>query len=257
MRGVQATANHLYSSIRRPIWRRAVFLEVYPQVLGTSTVKVCKTCGDAKPLSEYSPCRSGLFGVKAHCKQCRAEQQGEYYRAHREQSAEAVRDWQSHNPEKVKEYKRKSALANREKRNTKAKECYAVFPEHRERLRANSDKWRRANLEQVRDAHRRRRHADPDRYMSYVHRRRARKISNGGSYTAEDVARQIAGQTDKRGDVRCWICGKPMPENDRTIDHFIPLFLGGTNDPGNIRIAHGCCNSKKGRKHPHEMGRLI
>ena len=234
-----------------------MFLEVYPQVLGTSTLKQCRLCGQVKPISEFGPSRRGLFDVKGKCRQCCADMQREYYRTHREQCAETTRQWQALNPEKVREYKRKSALANREKDNAKARDRYAASPEYRERLKVSSDKWKRANREQVREAHRRRRREKPDQYMSYVHRRRARRLNNGGAYTAEDVAQQIVGQTDKHGDVRCWICGKPMPENDRTIDHFIPLFLGGTNDPGNIRIAHRHCNSKKGRKHPHEMGQLI
>lgn len=38
----------------------------------------------------------------------------------------------------------------------------------------------------------------------------------------------------------CWICGEP---GANTRDHVIPLHLGGTNHPSNIRPAHRACNS--------------
>ena len=34
----------------------------------------------------------------------------------------------------------------------------------------------------------------------------------------------------------CWMCGRPGAD---TIDHVVPLARGGTNDPQNLRPAHG------------------
>ncbi len=36
----------------------------------------------------------------------------------------------------------------------------------------------------------------------------------------------------------CWLCGRNNPPAD-TIDHVIPLKDGGTNDPANLKPAHG------------------
>lgn len=59
----------------------------------------------------------------------------------------------------------------------------------------------------------------------------------------------------------CWICGLPVDEGDCTIDddgnfiagrsypsvdHVVPLSLGGKNDMNNARLAHCYCNVIKG-----------
>lgn len=92
----------------------------------------------------------------------------------------------------------------------------------------------------------------PDKRLANVHRRRAHKLNNGGSYTQADIELQLRSQKG-----RCWYCGKPLGE-DQTIDHLIPLSRGGSNAPRNIVIAHLRCNLSKGAKLPHEYnGRLL
>lgn len=54
----------------------------------------------------------------------------------------------------------------------------------------------------------------------------------------------------KRDGVLCWICGRFMPEEDRTFDHVIPRSKGGTGALTNLRLAHKRCNSKRGDKDP-------
>jgi len=59
----------------------------------------------------------------------------------------------------------------------------------------------------------------------------------------------------KRDKGLCQICGKPVdynknPEDPRgaTIDHVVPLSLGGKHHPDNCQLAHRRCNSIKGTK---------
>lgn len=51
----------------------------------------------------------------------------------------------------------------------------------------------------------------------------------------------------------CQLCGGPvdlkLPWTDRwsaTLDHIVPYSLGGADDPGNLRLAHRSCNSRRG-----------
>jgi 5-methylcytosine-specific restriction protein A len=45
----------------------------------------------------------------------------------------------------------------------------------------------------------------------------------------------------------CWWCPEPFTEADPvTIDHVVPLHLGGSNDPSNLVPAHRSCNSRRG-----------
>lgn len=45
---------------------------------------------------------------------------------------------------------------------------------------------------------------------------------------------------------RCLACGQHEPDIKLTIDHVLPLSLGGTNAIGNIQPLCGPCNSSKG-----------
>lgn len=49
---------------------------------------------------------------------------------------------------------------------------------------------------------------------------------------------------------RCMYCFRPMGEVQLTIDHFIPLEMGGKNDTGNYLSACRKCNKEKGGMAP-------
>lgn len=45
----------------------------------------------------------------------------------------------------------------------------------------------------------------------------------------------------------CWLCGRPGAD---TVDHVTPRFHGGTDDPGNLKAAHGGCNFGRRERAP-------
>lgn len=83
------------------------------------------------------------------------------------------------------------------------------------------------------------------------HRRRARKAGGERVYRAK-VA--------ERDGFRCHICGEkvlmgnavPHPKAP-TLDHLVPLAAGGTHEPGNVRLAHFLCNSRRGARGPAQL----
>lgn len=50
----------------------------------------------------------------------------------------------------------------------------------------------------------------------------------------------------------CQYCGQRFSAQELTIDHLIPIALGGTNDDENLVAACLSCNSRKGDRNPHE-----
>ncbi len=54
----------------------------------------------------------------------------------------------------------------------------------------------------------------------------------------------------------CGICGLPVEKGDFTLDHRLPLILGGTHSYENCRTAHASCNFRKGAKRPEECSHL-
>ncbi len=255
-----------------------MYLEVYPQVLALSTVKVCKACGELKPRTRefFHVHRANPDGFHSECRQCRNKTNK------RQKVMPTARDGYKYCPRCEREfpatleyfysdktrqgglssscrdcarlYSREYRENHPEMRGVFQKKWRAANPEKTKELKAASQKRNRAAAnERVRQFYKR----NPEKRLEGVHARRARILGNGGRYTTADVEAIRKAQTDKRGRVRCWVCGKPMPSNDQTIDHFVPLSRGGSNDAGNIRLAHMLCNQSKGSKHPHELGRLI
>jgi hypothetical protein len=68
--------------------------------------------------------------------------------------------------------------------------------------------------------------------------------------------RSISGFTQQkiwtRDGYQCMFCGRRMGEVQLTIDHFIPLELGGKNDETNYVSACRRCNKDKGNIPPRE-----
>jgi len=55
--------------------------------------------------------------------------------------------------------------------------------------------------------------------------------------------------------LNCMYCGKKMGDVQLTIDHFIPLELGGVNNVSNYLSACRRCNKDKGSENPKEFCR--
>jgi len=48
--------------------------------------------------------------------------------------------------------------------------------------------------------------------------------------------------------LRCRICNVDIRSGMQTIDHILPICMGGGNDPDNLRVVHPFCNNSRG---PH------
>lgn len=51
---------------------------------------------------------------------------------------------------------------------------------------------------------------------------------------------------------QCCYCQRQVTRATRSIDHYLPKALGGTNDFGNLRLACIQCNEAKADMHPDE-----
>lgn len=263
-----------------------MFLEVYPQVLSVSTFKCCQKCGELKAHEQFSKDASRSDGLCTYCKDCvRNYQQTNHEhiskqsRVHRAQNAERERErhrrYRSENREAISERKRLRRSKNRDAINERAR---VLRLENRDARRARDRARYWANPEKFREYARLWRRDHPERTQAYLmanhdqiysrnreyakserglitgrakqHRRRVRYQAASGNFTPDDIEAIRAAQGN-----RCYLCGKKLKKYH--IDHFIPLALGGTNDPGNLRLACPKCNKSKGAKHPHDLGILL
>lgn len=138
-------------------------------------------------------------------------------------------------------------LANCERLNEVSRQYYAnMSGDKKAEAKVRWAKKRREYANQNRDQERLRRRryyaANPNRYLAYVHARRARILAGGGRYTQADIERIRRAQHD-----RCAVCQSSL-NGAGEIDHIDPLKLGGSNGPENLQFLCKPCNRAKGSK---------
>ena len=69
--------------------------------------RVCRKCGQEKPLEEFAKDKGCVLGRTHTCKQCEAERYRKWRAANPEKRWEYNRKWRAANPEKLLEMKRK------------------------------------------------------------------------------------------------------------------------------------------------------
>lgn len=89
--------------------------------------------------------------------------------------------------------------------------------------------------------------------------RRRYRARKRGAYVERVITKRIY----ERDNGRCMLCGKKIDINLKhphpmslSIDHIVPLSLGGTHEPSNVQCAHLICNSTKGNKAVGEQLRI-
>jgi 5-methylcytosine-specific restriction endonuclease McrA len=135
------------------------------------------------------------------------EYQRRYYIAHREQEKASDHAWQAAHSEQRREYRQRYYVTHYTERSTYDRWWRAT---HRENCRAS---W---------------------------HRYHARKIGNGGTYSAAEWYALC----DLWGN-KCLYCGATKR---LTVDHIVPIKLGGPNIITNLQLLCRSCNSRKGTK---------
>lgn len=108
---------------------------------GTPSTKPCGYCGEAKPVDQFYPRKSG--GYSSRCIPCDRETSRQWRLANRERARELSHRWALANPDRVRESHRRSPAKTSERvRRWKAANPEAVAAANR--------RWNTKNLERVR-----------------------------------------------------------------------------------------------------------
>lgn len=119
----------------------------------------------------------------------------------------------------------------------KMKEVYEQRPEkHIGSVR----RWKQKNPEKCREYARRWSRENLEKRRVSNQNRRARKVLNGGSFTAKEWENLCKAHRNE-----CAHCGTG---DKLTIDHIIPISKGGTGRISNIQPLCKSCNSRKGAR---------
>ena len=200
-------------------------------------MKVCSRCGEDKPLSEYYKRKGAKDGHRPDCKACVRARQKAYREASPEKVAASNRAYYQENREEIAAWEKAYREANREK------------------VAARKKAYREANRDEI-AARRKAYHAerwanDPEYRAQYAAAatRRKRLLASAVQepYTRESIF--------ERDNWTCQLCQEPIDPELRfpdsgfaSIDHIIPISLGGDDTPANVQAAHFGCNSAKGNR---------
>lgn len=228
--------------------------------------KECRVCGQTKPLEEFvkhKGCRDGYAGS---CIACASQRKAEWKQRRRE-STEPRRC------ARCEEVKARSEFGNHPSYCLDCQHAldrkYRAKPQRKERKRVTNAKWRDNNREH-RSEYKTARLADPvagaiDRSSGRVRNRRyyashkqrcfdhrARRRARERGAFEEKVDRLAIAERDRW---MCHICGKKVARKDMSLDHLIPIALGGKHCALNVRLAHMSCNQRRGigRKIPAQL----
>jgi 5-methylcytosine-specific restriction endonuclease McrA len=177
-----------------------------------TSYKVCVTCKETKNRTEFWQRATGVWAP--NCKPCGLALQNDRYKASpsfRAAMTRRSRTWAKNNPD------RRTEICRTYERNNKDK------------VKASKKAWLSANK---------------DAANVFTNKRRAKLRGNAGSYTVQEW---ISLKADY--DYTCLRCGKQEPEIKLTVDHVLPVSLGGPNYISNIQPLCGPCNSSKCDQH--------
>lgn len=175
-------------------------------------MKQCSLCKDLKPFSEFGKDKNRKDGLTSWCSYCKNMKSRESKERNKDHESEYARKRYIKNPKRTRSYVKKWRAENPEAYHQQGKE--------------NSKKWRLLN---------------PDRYKEDQLNSNARKAGIPGNIRIEEW-----NSLCKKYGRKCLKCGRS--DIKLTIDHVIPLSLGGQNNIGNVQPLCLYCNQSKKNK---------
>jgi 5-methylcytosine-specific restriction endonuclease McrA len=76
---------------------------------------------------------------------------------------------------------------------------------------------------------------------------------NRRSKIGSKVTKKVIQLVVSRDQNICHLCHKKINKGEESIDHLIPVCLGGSNEAINLRQAHKHCNSKRSWNKPAQL----
>lgn len=95
-----------------------------------------------------------------------------------------------------------------------------------------------------------RRYANSDKgKANTIHTGHARRVRLKGANKDVNAASKKQMKQLKDEAIECWVCDKPFNNTIRaltkTLEHALPISIGGDNDLKNLRVTHSICNASR------------
>lgn len=211
--------------------------------------KLCPKCNTVKPVGDFGKNKSKRDGLTGYCRECTYSYYDEYNKKNpgmlkaiwtkfnnSPKKKAYDKKWNEENPEKVRAKKRKWESKNPNKIKAQSQRYYEkhkddILASQRERAWRKTEKGKKQRKKWVEE--------NKEKIIVANRNRKARIKEAEGSFTLEEWER-----LKKHYGNKCLCCGDT--EKKLTMDHVVPIKLGGTNFISNIQPLCGSCNSSKG-----------
>jgi 5-methylcytosine-specific restriction endonuclease McrA len=184
------------------------------------TEKKCTKCGGIKPITEFHKDKRLKSGHTSWCELCNRQYHKQYYRGDKEKIISRAKKYYENDRENKKINVRAWAIKNPERRKSICK------------------KWRDNNKEQSTQAIKEWKNSHPEKVTISSETRRIRILNAEGTIAAEEWTAVL-----EKYHHTCLCCGKNNVK--LTMDHVVPVSLGGAHSIENIQPLCQSCNSKK------------
>ena len=194
-------------------------------------MKVCIKCGRllVANTKNFVKSKNGKYGIEGCCKECRKQydkkRNKQYYQDNKDHIKEVTKRYKSNNKEYYAEYHKQYYQDNKEKLSEQHKH---YRKNNKEKIATQKREWNKNN---------------PDKVFNSHSRRRKLKEYQGTGITKEQWFKMM-----EFFDWKDAYSGEKLTNENRTIDHVIPLINGGLNESWNCIPATKSNNSSKGSK---------
>lgn len=175
------------------------------------TQKLCRKCGETKPLDEFHKTNQIKSGYGTWCEVCYKKYHANYYHK---------------NEEVVKDRAKRHHVENKDKHILQMKQWVI---QNRAKSREIKKAWKKKNPEKVQEHHR---------------KRRTQIKESGDSITFREWS-----DLKKFYNYTCLCCRRTEPEIKLELDHVLPIALGGRHVIENAQPLCRSCNAAKYTKH--------
>ena len=238
-------------------------------------MKKCSKCGRWLVASTYNfhKQKGCKYGLHSKCKECRENQQRQYYEANKDKERERCKRYREANKDKIAEYHKQYNEANKDKIAEQKKQYYEAnkdkiteknkryyetnkekISEHQKRYgkqyyEANKEKvaerkrqYYKDNKEKLLEQKRQYYHSPQGQVSDFNkrQRRRTREQQQGDGITTEQWLELMS-----FFNWRCAYSGEVLSKDTRSIDHIVPLNSGGEHEIWNLVPMLRTLNSSK------------
>lgn len=183
----------------------------------------CNMCGEEFSFEEMVSHKRKRFGIDNICKQCNAIKSREFSNKHPGRKKELDKRYRKKNKERLSLKSKKNYEENREEKLLKAKQYYA---ENTEKIKVRVSNYRQT---------------PKGKFVKINSSNKRRSKEKEGKIDTGDLI-ILSKETSN-----CEMCGIKLNDNNKQLDHIIPLNVGGSHKINNVRYICSSCNLSRPR----------